>query len=74
MVNESKQMLINLTAVIVAVTQEVPRVLVVRRIRHDLATPAQRGSSVAPSDSPDGLPFGPFDPRHHRTLVLARLA
>lgn len=61
---------IGLTAVIVAVTREVPRVLVVRRMRHDLATPAQRGSATALSDSPDALPFGPFDPVDHRTLEL----
>ncbi len=58
---------LGLTSVIVAVTNEVPRVLVVRRMRHDLATPAQRGSSSAQLDSPDALPFGPFDPVTHRT-------
>ena len=58
---------IGLTAVILAVTAEVPRVLVVRRMGHDLATPAQRGTAA---DSPDALPFGPFDPAHHRTLEL----
>jgi hypothetical protein len=61
---------IGLTAVILAVTDEVPRVLVVRRMSHDLATPAQRGSSLSVADSPDTLPFGPFDPRRHRTLEL----
>lgn len=58
---------VGLTAVIVAVTDEVPRVLVARRISHDLATPAQRGH-VAERDSPDTLPFGPFDADRHRTL------
>jgi len=57
-----------LTAVILAVTDETPRVLVVRRMSHDLATPAQRGSADPNVDSPDALPFGPFDPVHHRTL------
>lgn len=61
---------VGLTAVILAVTDEVPRVLVVRRMRHPLATPAQRGSSDDAADSPDTLPFGPFEPEHHRTLEL----
>jgi len=54
---------IGLTAVIVAVTEEVPRVLVVRRLTHDLATPQQRLA-----DSLDALPSGPFAPERHRTL------
>lgn len=62
---------LGLTAVIVAVTDETPRVLVVRRMRHNLATPAQQGTSgVGVSDSPDALPFGPFDGAQHRTLEL----
>lgn len=61
---------IGLTAVILAVTREVPRVLVVRRMRHDLATAAQRGAPAAELDSPDALPFGPFEPQQHRTLEL----
>lgn len=67
---ETPGTVIGLSAVIVAVTDEVPRVLVARRMSHDLATPAQRGSSVSVTDSPDTLPFGPFDPAHHRTLEL----
>lgn len=62
--------LVGLTAVIVAVTDEVPRVLVVRRMSHELATPAQRGQPVLPADSPEALPFGPFEPATHRTLEL----
>ncbi|TWB18575.1 MULTISPECIES: NUDIX hydrolase [Nitrospirillum] len=54
---------IGLTAVIVAVTREVPRVLVVRRLTHDLATPQQQASGDW-----DALPFGPFAPERHRTL------
>ncbi len=63
---------VSLTAVVVAVTEEVPRVLVARRMRHDLATPAQQGDGEAamPGDSPDTLPYGPFDPVRHRTLEL----
>lgn len=59
---------VGLTAVILAVTDEVSRVLVVRRIGHPLATPAQRGQPAADLDSPDTLPFGPFEPHRHRTL------
>jgi len=63
--------IIGLNAVIVSVTEEVPRVLVVRRARHALATPQQMGApDAAPGDSPDTLPFGPFAPDRHRTLEL----
>lgn len=44
---------IGLNAVIVAVTQEVPRILIVRRPEHE---------------PPDALPFGPLDPEEDRTL------
>ncbi len=66
----SSETVIGLTAVIVAVTDETPRVLVARRIHHDLATPAQQGRSAAPQDRPDTLPYGPFDAQRHRTLEL----
>ncbi len=60
---------VGLTAVIVAVTDEVPRVLVVRRMTHALATPAQRGDDRAdPVAVAAALPFGPFVPERHRTL------
>ena len=45
---------VGLSAVIVAVIDGAPHVL------------ATRGSG----DSPDGLPFGPFDPESHRTFEL----
>ena len=61
---------IGLTAVIVAVTEEDPRVLVARRMTHDLATPAQQGLLPPTFDTPETLPFGPFEPQHHRTLEL----
>ncbi len=67
---QTRDIAMGLTAVILAVTEEVPRVLVVRRMSHTLATPAQRGSGVARADSPDSLPYGPFDPGRHRTLEL----
>ncbi len=59
-----------LTAVVVAVTEEVPRVVVVRHVTHALATPAQQGPTDSLVDSPDALPFGPFEPATHRTLEL----
>jgi hypothetical protein len=56
------------TAVIGAVTHEVPRVLVVRRMTHELATPAQKGRPVDLADSAETLPFGPFHAVEDRTL------
>lgn len=64
------QTVIGLNAIIVAVTDEVPRILTVRRAAHSLATPAQMGEPAAWADSPVTLPFGPFDPAEHRTLEL----
>jgi hypothetical protein len=61
------ELAVGLTAVIVAVTHEIPRVLVVRRMTHELATPAQKGLPVD-LDSPDALPFGPFQAEGDRTL------
>ncbi|WP_035707476.1 NUDIX hydrolase [Niveispirillum irakense] len=55
---------LGLTAVIVAVTEEVPRVLVVRRMTHNLATPEQRDATAGL----DSLPFGPFAAERDRTL------
>ena len=69
-VMDTPDTVVGLTATVLAVTEEVPRILVVRRMRHHLATPAQRGSSTSVSDTPDTLPFGPFDPQRHRTLEL----
>ncbi|SOD91943.1 NUDIX hydrolase [Caenispirillum bisanense] len=61
---------IGLTAVVAAVTDEAPRVLVARRMAHGLATEAQRGGPGIPHDSPETLPYGPFEPERHRTLEL----
>ncbi len=66
----AEQTVIGLNAIIVAVTDEVPRILTVRRAAHSLATPAQMGEPAAWADSPVTLPFGPFNPEHHRTLEL----
>ncbi len=63
--------IIGLNAVIVAVTQETPRILTVKRAEHPLALkvkrPAPRGTA---SVTPDALPFGPFDTDSDRTLEL----
>ena len=62
------ELAVGLTAVIAAVTHEVPRVLVVRRMTHELATPAQKGLAVDLVDSAEALPFGPFHAVEDRTL------
>jgi len=60
---------LGLTAVIVAVTDEVPRVLVVRRMTHDLAPPEQRAQArQGGHDALDALPFGPYAADQDRTL------
>jgi hypothetical protein len=64
----SAKTVVGLTAVIVAVTEEVPRVLVVRRPLPD------RNRIVSPATNPgepvslDSLPAGPFDPAVHASL------
>jgi hypothetical protein len=56
-----QSIVIGLNAVIVAVTDNVPRILTVRRAEHLLAHPRQEL---------DALPFGPLDPASDRTLEL----
>jgi hypothetical protein len=51
---------VGLNAVIVAVTEEIPRILTVRR-------PVEKGRT-APGPSEDALPFGPLEPEIDRTL------
>ncbi|CAK0767725.1 AraR_C domain-containing protein [Azospirillaceae bacterium] len=71
MVSEPGATVVGLTAVIVAVTEEVPRVLVVRRMTHRLAPPLDSildSDVVARATPADALPFGPFDAARHRTL------
>ncbi|MDX1631488.1 MAG: hypothetical protein R3234_06485 [Thermoanaerobaculia bacterium] len=59
---------VGLNAVIVAVTEEVPRILTVKRAGHTLAAP-ERLEPMDWKDTPaDALPFGPLDPERHRTL------
>ncbi len=66
LVSHNPQVSIGLNAVIVAVTDEIPRVLTVK------APPAAREKSRPSSEeAPDRtLPFGTLDPAHDRTLAL----
>ncbi len=65
------QVIIGLNAVIVAVTEEVPRILTVQRADHALAERTRRaGIAARPREPFDALPFGPFDPAADRTLEL----
>jgi hypothetical protein len=57
-----------LNAVIVAVTEEVPRILTVKRTGHALAAPEELAPLPRGEHPPDALPFGPLDPVAHRTL------
>ena len=54
---------IGLNAVIVAVTAEEPRILILHDATDGLGEAAQQWPG-----SRDALPFGPFEPEHHRTL------
>src|SRR4051812_10716895 len=56
--------LIGLTAVGVAVPGATPRALVVRQVPPTVPF----SSEGMPAPHRDSLPFGPFDPRKHRTL------
>ena len=66
-----RQIVIGLNAVILAVTDEEPRILVVRRADHSTAFPLEDLTPVGPSEDIDSLPFGPLDPDRDRTLELA---
>jgi hypothetical protein len=64
---------IGLNAVIVAVTEETPRILTVRRAAHSLAGPRKKsGAEDLRAEAPDAIPFGPLDPAGDRTLELGR--
>lgn len=64
----SGRVVLGLDAVIVAVTDEQPRVLTVRRAGHALASPQELASGDSGEQVPDALPFGPLDPGRHATL------
>jgi hypothetical protein len=61
---------IGLNAVIVAVTQESPRILTVMRADHSLAGELRHRGEIFQAGSRDAIPFGPFDPTNDRTLEL----
>jgi hypothetical protein len=63
--------IIGLNAVIVAVTEETPRILTVKRAEHSLAGQLNRSLADDLHNEPlDAIPFGPFDPSSDRTLEL----
>lgn len=64
--HDGSQIAIGLTAVIVAVTREAPRILIVRRREHG----GEVEQSLASEGQIDALPFGPLDPSSDRTLEL----
>jgi len=62
---------IGLNAVIVAVTEETPRILTLKRARHSLAGQLQNSDRGKLWSEPlDAIPFGPFDASSDRTLEL----
>jgi hypothetical protein len=61
---------IGLNAVIVAVTEETPRILTVRRAVHSLARDLKQSDRASRAEAADAIPFGPFDPSSDRTLEL----
>jgi len=66
----NSQVVIGLNAVIVAVTQESPRILTVQRADHSLAGDLNNRNNLIRAERPDALPFGPFDPENDRTIEL----
>jgi hypothetical protein len=63
---------VDLNAVIVAVTDEVPRILTVRRTPDSLGLEGALAGTATPRDGRlEALPFGPLDPGADRTLELA---
>ncbi len=64
------QVIIGLNAVIVAVTEETPRILTFQRSRQAWAEFQQGLERMAADAAHEALPFGPFDPSSDRTLEL----
>jgi hypothetical protein len=56
--------------VIVAVTEETPRILTVRRAESTLAAAKPSTKRIPIHESSEAIPFGPFDPSSDRTLEL----
>ncbi len=69
---QSHAVVIGLHAVIVAVIDETPHVLLVRRAYGPLesAAASDHQPTGKPGSQTAGLPFGPFDPALHRTLEI----
>ncbi len=63
------QITVGLNAVVLAVTDEEPRILTLRRGDHSAALPDDQ--PPVPAELFDALPFGPLDPARDRTLELA---
>jgi hypothetical protein len=61
---------IGLNAVIVAVTEETPRILTVKRNENSPAPEDNHSEKTPRSKSLDAIPFGPFDPARDRTIEL----
>ena len=61
---------IGLNAIIIAVTDEVPRILTVYDVGQLSLSPLSSGQMEPIIDDKVALPFGPFDPKIHRTLEL----
>jgi len=61
---------IGLNAVIVAVTEEMPRILTVKHADHSLAGELNNHANASWAAIPDAIPFGPFDPSSDRTIEL----
>lgn len=68
MVKDSIGTIINVTAVIVAVTNDVPRVLIIDRKLAREAHPSLDNEDALPKSSQYELPNGPFEPEHHAGL------
>ncbi len=79
--SEEHSVIIGLSAVVIAVTDDTPKVLVVRRPyaplqsgaageHHFMDAEEERQSPWPESGDWLGLPFGPFDPALHRTLEI----
>jgi hypothetical protein len=61
---------IGLNAVIVAVTEETPRILTVKRAEHPLARELRRYGKAFRAELQDAIPSGPLDPSSDRTIEL----
>jgi hypothetical protein len=64
------QVVIGLNAVIVAVTEDTPRILTVQKTREAWSELSGRKGPEPAGHSVEALPFGPFDPASDRTLEL----